>query len=229
MRKFIYFLSLASFAISCGSGNNQEQTTDSTAVSNENAASGSKGKYSIKSGIIHQESEAMGIKMNPVVYFDDYGNKECTEINMDMKMFGQTIKTHTATIIKDGFIYSIDYEKKTGTKMKYYSSANSGNTLDIKSLSEEMKTKMNLKDLGTEDFIGKTCQKYSIDYKDMDMKGTYLIYDNIPMKMEATIGKMETKLSVTQLEENVDVPAEKFDIPADIKITDADAAVPETK
>jgi hypothetical protein len=229
MKRILYVFTLAVFAVSCGSGS-QEGSQDSTAVTNESASAPETGKkYSIKSGIIHQESEAMGIKMNPVVYFDDYGSKECTEIIMEMKMFGQTIKTHSATITKDGFIYSIDYEKKTGTKMKSYVTGSSSAAIDFKSLSDEMKTKMNLKDLGSEEYLGKKCQKYSIDYKDMDMKGTYLVYDNIPMKMEATIGQMNTKLSVIKFEENVTVPTEKFDVPADIIITDADAAKPEQK
>jgi hypothetical protein len=78
---------------------------------------------------------------------------------------------------------------------------------------------MNIKKIGTEVFLGKTCDKMSIDYKDIKMKGTYLVYKGIPLSMDSEIGTMKMKMDAEKLVENPNVPADKFDIPADIVFT----------
>ena len=47
---------------------------------------------------------------------------------------------------------------------------------------------MNLKKEGTEEFLGKTCEKMSIDYKKMQMKGNFLVYKGIALKMNTDMG-----------------------------------------
>jgi hypothetical protein len=79
---------------------------------------------------------------------------------------------------------------------------------------------MNLKKEGTEEFLGKTCDKMSIDYKKMDMKGTFLVYKGISLKMNTDMGTTKMNMVGEKFTENPEIPAEKFEVPADIKITE---------
>jgi len=187
--------------------------TSETAATSENPAASEtatpKGKYAIKSGIVEYKTQMMGMDMKQTLTFDDYGQKEATD--MEAEMMG--VKIHTVTITKDGFIYTLDMEKKTGTKISGKSP-----DIDFENLSEEMVKDMNLKKEGTEEYLGKTCEKMSIDYTKMKMKGTFLVYKGVALKSETDMGTMKVNLIGEKFEENPSVPASKFEIPVDIKI-----------
>jgi len=207
--KLITLALLASIALlfSCKSKTSETAATTENPVVNEAATP--KGKYAIKSGIVEYKTQMMGMDMKQTLTFDDYGKKETTDVEMEM----MGVKIHTVTITKDGFIYTLDLEKKTGTKISGKSP-----DIDFENLSEEMVKDMNLKKEGTEEFLGKTCEKMSIDYTKMKMKGTFLVYKGIALKSDTDIGTMKMKLVGEKFEENPSVPASKFEIPADIKI-----------
>ena len=172
---------------------------------------GSKGKYGIKSGILEYKTQMMGMDVKQVNTFDDYGQKQLQE--MAMEMMGT--KMHNKTIIRDGFIYNLDLIKKTGTKIPL-TDINQKSDIDFENLTEELMKDMNIKKIGTEVFLGKTCDKMSIDYKEIQMKGTYLVYKGVPLSMDSEIGTMKMKMTAEKFEENPSIPADKFDIPADI-------------
>lgn len=174
-----------------------------------------KGKYAMKSGIVVYNTQMMGMDVKQTMYFDDAGAKEAQEVSMEM----MGVKIHTLTISKDGFMYTLDMEKKTGTKM----AANAGmaQNIDFENLSEELVKDMDLKKLGTEEFLGKTCEKMSIDYKKMSMKGTFLVYKGVALKSETDMGTMKINLVAEKFEENPTIPAAKFEVPADIKIMES--------
>jgi hypothetical protein len=211
--KLITFAIMASVVLlfSCKSKTSE---TASTTENKSNAATATpKGKYAIKSGIVEYKTQMMGMDMKQVLTFDEYGKKEITE--MIAEMMG--VKIHTVTLNKDGFVYNYDLEKKTGTKsVSYQSSSN----IDFENLSEEMVKDMNLKKEGTEEFLGKTCEKMSVDYTKMKLKGTYLVYKGIALKMDADMGTMKMNLVGEKFIENPEIPASKFEVPADIKITE---------
>ncbi len=177
---------------------------------NTNALENPKGRYALKSGIVEYKTQMMGMDMKQTLTFDDYGNKESTDIVMEM----MGTKIHSVTITKDGFIYTLDMVNKTGTKV----SGNSPN-IDFENMSEEMAKDMNIKKLGTELFLGKTCEKMSIDYTKMGLKGTYLVYKGIALKVDAEIGSTKMKLEAEKFEENPQIPEVKFEIPSDIVLS----------
>ncbi len=187
--------------------------TSETADAGDNQATAEtstpKGRFGIKSGIVEYKTQVMGMDMKQTLTFDDYGNKEVTEVETDM----MGVKIHTVTITKDGFIYTLDMEKKTGTKISGKSP-----DIDFENLGEEMAKDMNLKKLGTEQYLGKTCEKMSIDYKKMNMKGTYLVYKGVALMVDTDMGAMKMKLVGEKFIENPEIPASKFEIPADVKI-----------
>jgi hypothetical protein len=172
-----------------------------------------KGKYAIKSGIVVYKTQMMGMEVKQTLSFDDYGKKEVTDVMMEM----MGTKIHTVSLTKDGFIYNIDMVKKTGTKSPEVSANNTN--IDFQNLTEEMTKEMNLKKEGNEMFLGKNCEKMSIDYTKMKMKGTFLVYRGVALKVDTDLGTMKMKLEAEQFEENPTIPAEKFEIPADITIT----------
>ena len=85
---------------------------------------------------------------------------------------------------------------------------------DLKDIAKEM----NIKKVGTQSFLGKTCDKYTIDFKKQQMKGSYLVWNGIALKTEMTVMGMKTTIEATKIEENPTIPADKFEVPKGIKI-----------
>jgi len=190
------------------------QTVTAPDKKTETTKETSKGKYSIKSGIVEYKAKMMGMDMKQVLTFDEYGQKEVTEVIMEM----MGAKTHTVTLNKDGYQYQYDLMQKTGTKSRFY--GNGSLDLDFENMSKEMIKDMNLKKEGTVDFLGKTCEKMSVDYQKMQMKGNFLVYKGVALKMDVDMGSMKVNLAGDKFIENPSIPAEKFEVPADVKITE---------
>ncbi len=208
----VAFMATLTLLFSCKS-----KTTEPSSANENPAASITatpKGKYAIKSGIVEYKSQMMGMDMKQTLTFDDYGKKEIQDIEMEM----MGTKIHTVTLNKDGFMYSLDLVKKTGTKTT--ASPGASQNIDFENLSEQMVKDMNLKKEGTEEFLGKTCEKMSVDYKKMQMKGNFLVYKGIALKINTDMGSMKMDLVGDKFIENPEIPAEKFEIPADVKITE---------
>ncbi|MFA5971306.1 MAG: hypothetical protein WC780_03055 [Lentimicrobiaceae bacterium] len=199
--------------LSCRS-KTSENASSAMGVKSEAATTTPKGKYAIKSGIVEYKTQMMGMNMKQVLTFDDYGKKEVTEMMANM----MGVKIHTVTLRKDGYIYTLDMVKKTGTKIPLLTMNNSD--IDFENLSEEMTKEMNLKKEGTEEYLGKTCEKMSIDYTKMNMKGTFLVYKGVALKSETNMGTTKINLIGEKFIENPVIPAEKFEIPPDITITE---------
>jgi len=174
----------------------------------------SKGKYAIKSGIVEYKTQMMGMDMKQLLTFDDYGKIEMTEVIMEMT----GMKTHSVTLTKDGFVYAYDLEKKIGTKNPFYGGGSQN--IDFENMSKEMISDMKLKKEGTEEFLGKKCDKMSIDYDKMKMKGSFLVYKGVALKMETDMGTVKMNLVADKFVENPEIPAGKFEIPADVVITE---------
>lgn len=208
----ISILLTSSLLISCKNKTVETVTEKTKRV--ELAKEAPKGKYAIKSGIVEYKTSMMGMDAKQILTFDDFGNKEMTEVKMDM--MGN--KFHTVTLNKDGFVYNYDLIKKIGTKtpLKIVKTPD----IDFENMTKEMMQDMNMKKLGNEKFLGKNCEKVSIDYKKMQMKGNYLIYMGIPLKVNTDLGTMKMNLLAERIIENPSIPADKFKVPADVKISE---------
>ncbi len=157
----------------------QQPGDDSTTVAtNEEVKSG---KFGIKSGIVEYTTKMMNMDINQTITFDDFGAKQLTESIMD---FAGT-NMSTVTLMKDGYIYTYDLNSKIGTKQKMVGI--NGADIDFRNLTAEMEKQMNIKKEGKEDYAGKTCEKYSIDYKEGSMKGTFLVWEGIALKTDVEL------------------------------------------
>lgn len=211
--KLAAFLFLSVLIISCKSqGTDEKNDSLKTEETSDVKAGKSGGKYAMKSGIVEYNSTTMGTNVAQTLYFDDYGAKEAIETSMEIA----GIKSNTVNITKDGFMYTLNTIEKTATKTKIPTQAN----IDFNNLSDQIMKDMNLKKEGSEEFAGKKCDKYSIDNTNMKMKGTFLVWKGIALKSDLDFSSMKTQMLAKSVKEDASVPAEKFDIPADYKITE---------
>jgi hypothetical protein len=209
MKKRLLFLLTAIFLVSC-TGNKTSNTNPSTLNDEVKLPDPQvKGKYAIKSGIVVYQSKIMGMDAVQNLYFDDFGAKEATQISMDV----MGTKVNTFTVTKEGFVYNFDPVKKTGTKTSVLSSASN---LNFEDLNDQVVKEWNLKKEGKESVSGKECDKYSLEKKSLGMKGNYWVWKGIAIKMDVDMSTVKMIMEATNIQENVSVPPDKFDIPADI-------------
>lgn len=188
------------------------EKADSTPVTEEkvNADKPAGAKYTIKSGIISYKSEMMMMKQNLTVYFDDFGKKTLTEINIDM--FGQKIKTQT--LVEGDYVYTWDSKKKEGSKVKI--DQNSPENVNFTELTDELRKKYNIREVGNADVLGRNCKVYEMTMNESGVKGKYYIWNGLTLKTEATAQGMNIKMEAVKLEESPNFPADQFDLPKGI-------------
>ena len=218
MKKLIFILSALFVFAACGQKQTGESKTDKDAAK-EVVAQAKKGKkYPIEKGIVYQKSNVMGIESNPVIYFDKWGEWEATETTTTMEMLGQKMSSTNITIVKGNDNWDIDIDKKTGFHFNRAAVINQLG-VDLETLTEETMGKMKLEKIGQEDYLGFPCVKYRMKNDEMKMDVEYLASGNLMMKMKGKVMEIPTSIEVTKIEA-VTPPAEKFEIPAGVTITE---------
>jgi len=180
-------------------------------------------KFGVKSGkiIMKLDGNAKGTK---TIYFDDYGDKyyeeekSVTEINM----FGVTDKSETDEVLimnKNQFwnIDRIKGENYTGTLMGYQMGKDYSQGLteaDQKQLVDNIINSMGGQRLGEEDVLGYQCEKINV------MGINMWLYKGITLKTEGNIMGVVTKETATSFDENISIPASKFEAPEGLEFTE---------
>jgi hypothetical protein len=202
------------------SGNQDKQNADkkdSTATSAPGSADKpADARYGMKSGKIVYKSTTMMMNQDIIIYFDDWGKKQRSEITMEL--LGQ--KVNNVTIIDSASVYNIDMTKKTGTIIPM--DTTSPDHINFLTIPEETKKKFNITEAGEEEVIGRKCKVYSMSDKVTGLSGKYYIWNGIPLKTVAKMMGIEVKMEATELVENAVIPAEKFVVPAGIKFKKGD-------
>jgi hypothetical protein len=159
--------------------------------------------YPIKSGSVSYTMSMMGTDNLMTLYFDDNGNKNCMDVQMEM--FG--MKIHNRTVIKDKRSYVLDMTQKTYTE-------NEASEADYKKvfMSDEDMAKEGITKLGEEEIIGKNCQIYSATENGAEVK--FWIWKGMMLKMETASQGMTIKMIATSISESTPDPT-LFDIPSD--------------
>jgi len=168
-------------------------------------------KYDIKSGVITYESvNNFGIKMKIVVSFDDYGMKECKDIYLGDKL--------KESFFSDGKnLYRVNHMEKTA-----YNTGPAYRGTELKVEWTEFGTEADRKSgkykkLPPKKIADKNCEMFEYN----NGKGTITQYggwNKILLYMDVKMEDMETIQRALKVEENVKVPAEKFEIPKGYKI-----------
>lgn len=167
------------------------------------------------------------------IYFDDYGLKQAT------------VSGSSRTVVdpKDGATVTINDQKKTGTKMPNFGGmggmgggsmrsmagktgftyGSNGKLIDWLNMDEKLLKKNHIKYLGEEELQGVVCKKYSMKTAQFQtvVNNTYWVYKGIVLQTETDSewGSMGA-MKFAKIEENVNVPAELFEIGEDIKVSE---------
>ncbi len=149
----------------------------------------------------------MEIKKNTIVYFDDYGMKECRET------FSKDNKLEETYFSNGKSLYSVSPTKKIAYKR---GDAYRGTELRIEWTdfgTEKDRQSGKIKKMPAMSIAGKNCESFGSD----DGKGTVTVYggwNKILMYLHVKTTSVETLQKAVKVEENVKVSEEKFKVPA---------------
>lgn len=165
-------------------------------------------KYGIKSAIItfEQTADVGGMKLSNkvMVYFDEFGLKECRET-----YDGDKVKE---TFFSDGKnLYLVipsekaAYDRGTAYRGTEY-------RFDWNEISQKDKDAHKAKKLANTTIAGKECESFQLDTQ----YGTAVFagWKNITFLTSTANKSMKSSVKAKKFEENVSVPAEKFKVPA---------------
>ena len=170
-------------------------------------------KYEIKSGIVKKVSNVMGQKVESILYFDDYGKMEAVETTVNVAGTEKNMRT----LDEGNSIASIDLDAKTVQRME------KPDKLDnFLTLTDEQKEKYKYQELGEETFLDRPCKKVSLELTKMGQtfQGTLWLWKGIPLKTETQVGGMTVVEEAVEVQENVEVLAEKFTVPEGFTVSE---------
>jgi hypothetical protein len=172
-------------------------------------------KYDIKSGIVTYD-QVMAVdktviaKKIIIVYFDDFGMKECRETYTGDKL--------EQIYFSDGKdLVSVNVNAKTATRK---GPASRGTELRVDWTDFGTQKDLDsgrIKKLPAKTIAGKSCEMFLTD----DGKGTVATYggwNKILMYMEVNANSVHTTQQAVKIEENAKVPPEKLKIPAGVTL-----------
>lgn len=157
-------------------------------------------KYGVKSATVTVVTDMMGEKTESTSYFDDFGAKETTQMEMmGMKM---------TQLSRDGKMYIINAEQKQVQEMPAQESVNYLN------LTPEIIKKYNVKEVGKETVAGKECTKYTAEISQMGqtVKAEVSVWQGYAFKSKIDMGGFGVSTEVKEFKEGP-VDAKLFDIP----------------
>jgi len=168
--------------------------------------------------------DMMGVKTttNETIWNDLENNRKATLTTTETIFMGQNTNEESLSIENGDWGYNINLKDKTGTKMNIKDlksmatamaagMAMSGDLKDLKSL-EDFVEKSGGKMLPNETILGKECTVYEV------MGSKQWIYKGMILK--AMMGE-KVIMNAVKVEEDVNIPDSKFEVPEGITITEA--------
>ena len=120
-------------------------------------------KYGFKSAIVKISTDMMGQTIESTAYIDEYGAKECQKMKLDLAGMGTM---ETGTIAKDGKTWSVNYTMKQVQEVPI----NPGDQPNFNDLTDEMKEKFKIKEVGKEKVAGMDCIVYTLETETQGMQ-----------------------------------------------------------
>ena len=180
-------------------------------------------KYAVKSGHVEYtlSGNTTGTKS---IWWDDYGDKTYEEIKAvtEVKMFGMKNReeVHTVTVMVGNQFWSVNVIEGTGqkgvseTQNMAKSIAEDMTEEEAKQLEQQIMDALGGKKLGTETFLGHSCEILSV------MGAKIWIYKGVVLKSKAKIMGIESNEVATLFDEDVNVPSSRFGPPAEVEYQD---------
>jgi hypothetical protein len=169
-------------------------------------------KYELKSGIItFNNATTMGkIKFSEkyIVYFDDYGMKECRDTYKDDKL-AESFFSDGKTLYALNHSSRIAYKRGDayrGTEMRF----------DWNEVSKKDKESGKAKRLPNVTVAGKVCE--SFESISSSGKTIFAGWKGICLLTDITSSSITVVAKAVKIEENAKIPSEKFLVPAEYKI-----------
>lgn len=182
-------------------------------------------KFGVKSGKINMKLDG-NAKGTKIIFFDDYGDKYYEEEKSvtEITMFGVTDKSETNTVLimnKDRYwkMDKITGENYTGTLTAYQMGKDYAEGLseaEQKQLVDNIINGLGGQRLGEEDVLGYNCEKINV------MGINMWLYKGIPLKTDGNLMGVLTREIATDFEENISIPAGKFEAPTGIEFNEMD-------
>jgi outer membrane lipoprotein-sorting protein len=172
-------------------------------------------RFELKSAILKKETIAAGQKIENTLYIDEYGKKESNEVIQ--KLGGvANIEQRILTILDGNSYITVNAGLKTATRIQI-----SDTQVNYLKLTPEIREKYKIKEVGQETVAGKPCRKLILEMTQMGqtVQATVWIWKGLPLKSEmSTNGMIVITEKVTEIQENISVPADKFKVPEGITI-----------
>ena len=165
-------------------------------------------KYGFKSAIVKLATDVMGQKVESTAYIDEYGAKECQKTKVDVPGMGSV---ESATISKDGKTWSVNYTLNQVQEMDI-NPADQPNFLE---LTDDMKKKFKIQEVGTEKVLDKDCTVYTLETEAQGMtaKLKVWVYKGFTLKTETEVMGMKVAAVATEFKEDAMVLPQVFDVP----------------
>ncbi|WP_428737458.1 hypothetical protein [Sulfurimonas sp.] len=142
------------------------------------------------------------------ITFDNYGMQSVTKEKTTQKTTHngttQTSNTNTAVYMKDGIVYSVNYNKKTTNRMESMAGMMGG---DMVAQGKAMLKQMGGEQIGTGKVLGYTCEIWEA------MGSKLYFYKGVPLKTESNMmGVLHSEVA-TSVKFNTRVSASEFELP----------------
>lgn len=180
-------------------------------------------RYAVKSGYIKYDITG-NTKGTREIWWDNYGDLSRTEVNTvtTTRFLGTTSesKTHTLNIMKGDHFWSVNYLNNTaqkGTSSLYEETLEISESMteaEAEKLGEDILASLGGERLGTESFLGKSCEIISV----LGMKSW--IYKGVLLKSEGNLLGFKTNEVAVKFDENETISASKFIAPTNVTYTE---------
>lgn len=165
--------------------------------------------YDFKSAILKTVTTTGEAKSYDTRWIDNYGYQEKSLTTMDMGELGE-YKAIILMVGDEAWAINADDEAKKMNARPY---------IDWRNIPEEFRKSMELKDLGTEEYKGKTCQVYSYKQKQLMTKVniTVWVWQGLIIRQHIKKKLSESWIELESVEIGARIPAGTFDIPKNVK------------
>ncbi|MCQ2973774.1 MAG: hypothetical protein MJ211_03060 [Bacteroidales bacterium] len=163
----------------------------------------------LKSAILTTKIEVFGTKVVTKTYYDDYGKKQAAIATTTMGNVNQVTKG----ILNGKETISFDLNTKKGVKVP------TPETINYINITDEIKEKYQLEEVGEEEYQDRKCKVYSCitEQNGQKVNAKVWIWKGLSLKSEINAGIVNIVTETTEIIENAEIPNGIFDIPEDIQ------------
>ncbi len=178
-------------------------------------------RYHVKAAEVKYETVSPEGKGTKTLKFDNYGMREVVHTKI---IKNGKVKKDELTIINNGKGYVVNLLQNTATDISERLNASMSMMKpgdgDYSRMGKDMLKSMGGKQTGTENFLGKDCEKWELD---MMGKMNFLFWNGVPLKTESKIMGMTISEIAKSIDTDVAFSDSEFKVPSGVKIEKYDS------